>query len=384
MTTMTRHERCRAALAGRPVDRTPTYLPAISCAVASKLLGRKAYGGTGSLHYAEVLAWARGEQAHQEFEEQLFQDMRDVQRALDIDVMRMPWRINRRPTKQLDENTFLFGNPEGVHSVWAYHPPSGDFGVVREVTAYDSPEQWLQETLASEEAAAVNAETSQQKARAGHLAFAKRFGEEFFTISMQGMITAGIDETSLIALALEPELCARRMMAQAQWAITWGRWLLGTGLPTVMLGGGDMATNKGPIYSPESFRQVLLPAYRKTAEELNPLGVHCAFRSDGNLGIGPGTIGEMLFAEAKVPGYAEVDRDAGMTIERLRKAYPELVIWGHVSSAFLASATPQQVKDECHRILDANGPSRYFHSCSNAILQGTPVENVVAMYEVRG
>ncbi|MCL2640565.1 MAG: hypothetical protein FWD53_06955 [Phycisphaerales bacterium] len=383
MKTMTRHERCRAAIAGKPVDRTPTYLPAISCEVASKLLGRKTYGGTGSLHYAEVLSWARGQQAHEEFEQQLFQDMLDIHRALDIDVIRMPWRINRRPTKQIDENTFLFGDPNGVHSIWTYHPPSGDFGVTHEVEAYDSPEQWLQAALESDEAAAADPEATQQKARANHLAFADRYGKEFFVASLQGMITVDMDETSLMALMLEPELYARRMNAQAKMAIAWGRWLQTTDLPAVMLGGGDMATNKGPIYSPESFRNVLLPAYQQAAEEINRLGTHWAFRSDGNLGIGPNTVGDMLFAEAKVPGYGEVDRDAGMTIELLRKAYPNLVIWGHVSSAFLATATAQQVKDECRRIIDANGPSRYFHSCSNAILQGTPVENVLAMYEVR-
>jgi predicted phage tail protein len=49
----------------------------------------------------------------------------------------------------------------------------------------------------------------------------------------------------------------------------------------------------------------------------------------------------------------------------------------------LAEAKPAAIKDECHRILDENGPSRYFHACSNAIVQGTPVENVLAMYAVR-
>jgi hypothetical protein len=378
-TTMTRHERCRAAIAGQSVDRMPTYLPAISCQVASALLGRKAYAGTGSLHYAEVLAWSRGKQAHDEFEAQFFEDLGELHRVLDIDVLRMPWRFNRRPARQLDEFTFLFGDCGGAHEIWAYQPSSGDFGLVRNVGAYDSPEQWLEAALRESEARAADPDQTQDAARQSHARLQQRFGAEFFVISIYGGISAGIDEQELMALALEPEICARRMIAQANSAIAWGRWLAQSGAPAVMLGGGDLASSTGPIYSPDTFRKVLLPAYAKVAAELGPLGVHYGFRSDGNLGA----VADMLFGEAGIAGYGEVDRDAGMTVGKLRRAYPHLVLWGQFSSAMLAEAKPAAIKDECHRILDENGPSRYFHACSNAIVQGTPVENVLAMYAVR-
>ena len=149
--------------------------------------------------------------------------------------------------------------------------------------------------------------------------------------------------------------------------------------PAVLLAGGDMAGNDGPIYSPAAFRAVVLPAYTFALKRLNAAGAHYVFRSDGNLW----SVADMLFNEARVPGYGEVDRDASMTVGQLRKRFPKLTLWGQVSSNFLARATVQQVKDECRRILDESGGTGYFHGCSNAIVKGTPPENVIAMLEVR-
>ena len=95
---MTRHERCGAAISGRTVDRPPRYVCGIACEVSSRILGREAHTGTGSLHYAEADAWCKGDAAHEEFEQKVHQDIADVFRALDVDVFRMPWRM-RAPSK---------------------------------------------------------------------------------------------------------------------------------------------------------------------------------------------------------------------------------------------------------------------------------------------
>jgi len=131
---MTRRERCLAAIAGKPVDRAPTYLHGIACEVASKLLGRPVNTGTGSLHYAEAAAWMQGDAAHEEFVEKLYEDLAAVFRALDIDVFRMPWREDEKPAAQIDEYTFLYGDPEGAHCVSRYDPGSCDFGIVKQVS----------------------------------------------------------------------------------------------------------------------------------------------------------------------------------------------------------------------------------------------------------
>ena len=140
-----------------------------------------------------------------------------------------------------------------------------------------------------------------------------------------------------------------------------------------------MAGNRGPLYSVKSFREVVLPAYKHLLQHLNALGIHYVFRSDGNLW----PVADLLFGEATCPGYGETDRDAGMNLGELRHRFPHLVVWGNVSSPFLQRAGVQQVKEECRRIIDESGGTGYFHGCSNAIVRGTPPDNVAAMFSIR-
>ena len=143
--------------------------------------------------------------------------------------------------------------------------------------------------------------------------------------------------------------------------------------------GDDFGTQQGPFMSPAMFRDLVLPAYAKALAELNRLGVHYVFRSDGNLW----PLMDMIYGEAACPGYGETDRDASMTVAAVRARFPRLVIWGNVSSSLLARGTPAQVRDQAQAALAESGGHGYFQGCSNAIIQGTPVENVRALFSVR-
>ncbi len=372
-------QRCQATLAGRPTDRLATYLPGIACSVSSEVLGRPAFTGTGSLHFAEVAAWANGEQAHAEFEEKLIQDLIEIHRALDIDILRMPWRRNRRPTGQIDEFTFLFGDPERDHQIWRYNPESADFGII-------SQKKWEAVSVERYRDSVERAERDQDNLRArieSELLSLQELqdaaGDEFFVVGVNAMIMVGNDERSLLLLAMEPDLVRRSMMLKAEQAVMLGEMLVTSDCPNVIGGGGDLAGAQGSMYSPQAFREVMLPAYKLALEGLNSLGVHYYFRSDGN--IWPLT--DMLFIEAMCPGYGEADFGAGMTAEALRRRYPRLVIWGNVSSTTLFHGSPTQVREESLRIAEGARWIGYFKGCSNASFKGTSPENVEAMYSVR-
>lgn len=378
VTNLSRHERCFAAIAGKPLDRFPTYIPAIACDVTSRILGRPAFSGTGSLHYAEVRAWAQGDAAHADFEAQFLDDISALYRALDIDVFRMPVRMNVRPAKQLDELTFLFGEAGGDQSVWRYSPETGDFAAVQRMRSPRS-EHWLANEVGRLETELDRMSQTPPSVPEEQLRTWKRFGEEFFVVCNGGGICIGFSEDDFMALAESPELMRRKLRVQAENGVRLGIALAQTDCPRVMLGGGDLASDRGLFYSMRSFREVVFPSYSHLLGRLNELGVHYVFRSDGNLC----SIADLLFGEAACPGYGEVDRNAGMTVARLRKQFPKLVLWGNVASSFLQHATPPQVKEECRRILDETGGTGYFHGCSNAIVRGTPPANVEAMFSVR-
>ncbi len=127
------------------------------------------------------------------------------------------------------------------------------------------------------------------------------------------------------------------------------------------------------------FRELVLPAYMKALSDLNRMGVHYCFRSDGNLW----PLMDMLFNEAACPGYGETDRDATITVAAVRARFSRLVIWGNVSSSLLMHGTAGEVWEQAWATMREAGGCGYFQGCSNAIVQGTPVENVLAMFGVR-
>jgi uroporphyrinogen decarboxylase len=206
-----------------------------------------------------------------------------------------------------------------------------------------------------------------------------KYGREFFVIGASAHIGVGLAPETLELMVAEPDLVRRWCMLQADYAIAVGRALVETGCPPVMFGGGDLAGNNGPFYSPAMFRGLVLPAYVKALAELNRLGVHYFFRSDGNLW----SLMDMIYGEAGCPGYGETDRDASMTVAAVRARFPRLVIWGNVSSSLLARGTSAQVRAQAQAALAESEGRGYFQGCSNALIQGTPLENVRAMFGVR-
>jgi len=372
-----RLRRCAATLACGESDHAPLYSPAISCGVSSAILGRPVHTGTGSLHYAEVAAWADGDAAHAEFEAHLTEDLVAVHRALDMDVLRMPWRMNLRPDARLDPYTFRFGPENGEHTLWQYQPVTADFSASYQSPRADPPEIRLQKEIARLEAAdpmpAARAEI------APVVELWRKFGGEFLVVGATAHIGVGLAPEALELMVEVPDQVRRWCLLQADFAIAAGRALVEAGCPLVIFGGGDLAGNIGPFYSPAMFRAVVLPGYVKALTELNRLGVHYFFRSDGNLW----SLVDMLFGEAACPGYGETDRDASMTVAAVRARFPRLVIWGNVSSSLLARGTPAQVREQAHAALAEAGGRGYFQGCSNALIQGTAVENVRAMFNVR-
>ena len=64
---MNSYERFDAVLKHKKTDKTPFYFPAISCSVASEILGRTVPAGGDSLHFKEELSLLNGKKAHDEF-----------------------------------------------------------------------------------------------------------------------------------------------------------------------------------------------------------------------------------------------------------------------------------------------------------------------------
>jgi hypothetical protein len=355
----------------------------MACDVASAILGRPAHAGTGSLHYAEALAWMKGEAAHTEFEHQLLVDLADLCRALGIEVFRMPWRECRRPTRQLDPFTFLFGDPDGAHEIFRHTPDTGDFGLISEPaqspagTDYETTFRRQIEHWEDDEArSSCNAVEVSLEHRMLH----GRFGQEFFLVYNAGGIGVNYhNPEALMLVATNPDLVQRSIWLQARHAVADSLALARLGYPNVLVAGGDMAGNDGPFYSPAHFRAALLPPLKWAMAEMARIGGHYIFRTDGNMW----PMADLLFGEAACPGYGEADRDCTMTLGKLRARFPRLVVWGNMSVSQLARQPLAWVKDEARRLVEESGGTAYFQGASNAIIKGTPIKNVEALFAAR-
>jgi hypothetical protein len=375
---LTPYGRCLAVIEGRIPGCVPAYTPTICCDVASKILGREVNTGGPSLWYAEARAWVAGENAHVEFEQRYEADLLDLHRVLGIEIFRYGWRRNIRPTAQIDAYTFLYGDPDGAHQVWRWDEEILNFVQVVDTAPRHRPESWP--ALARQAQRAADAQVASARERAGlaEAQLQRRLGEEMMVVAGGGGLSVGRDEASLMACALEPGAVADILDCQLEVAIAQVESIAKRGIK-VVLGGGDMAGKNGPMYSPHMFRKLVLPRLTKLAARCNELGLHYVWRTDGKIWL----VSDMIFAEAGVPGYGEVDHDAGMHTDAIRRRYPDLVLWGTISADLIRRAAPDEVYRGCRQIISDSGGRGYLHGCSNAVLPGTPPENVWAMMRAR-
>ncbi len=375
---MTGKERIILAFQHREGDRVPIYEQAFVSDVASKILGRKVYTGGTSLHYEEAKAWMKGEEAHKEFEEKLWEDLIAINKYFEFDAINMPWRMKEKPTKQSDEYTFLYGDEDkkGRWGIYRFAPLSQTFGMVdsweKDLHAEDIPK--IVEKM--EKDFSNRLPSSEKDFKLEKKKLLDRFGGKLAVLGSGGI---GIPYTSawLEATLLYPEAIERYLNLQVASSIGAIKIQAKMGIK-VIWGGGDMAGKNGPFYSPKTFRELMLPRLKKITTLCNELGVYFLFRSDGNLW----PVAKELFKESGIHGYGEIEGDAGMDLGRLKKEYSHLTLWGNVSCDILKRGTKKEVIEKTKRCIDkAAKGGGYIFGTSNAVLSGTPPENVIAMYE---
>ena len=376
---MNSFERYEAVLRGEKPDKLPLYVMTVDSAVASQMLGRPADTGGNILHFAEEASWLDGEAAHDEFADKHFEDTLAIQRLIGADIIRETWRSNNlRPTRRIDDYTLEFESP-GRRFIKRYSPQHATYGIVYDTQSAD--ESALDSLLASMQKALDNPAPlpteDQMLASYADILRLKRMAKPYFPVIAGGSV--GIASASppwLMAAALEPELMREYYAAKAQRDAHTIAFLGRQGFRTLNAG-ADIASDAGTIISPESFHEIFLPYLQTVSKACAQSNMHYCYRTDGNTR----GIWKTLFEDGGVQAYGEVDRGAGMTVQVMREAYPDLIIWGNVRSSTLHHGDVQTVREETRATLRESGGSHHVPGPSNAILAGTPVENVWAMVE---
>lgn len=375
---MTGKERLQAVCQGRHPDRPPIYEQSIYSHIATHVLGRRCEIGGGAIKRNEAASWLQGEKAHADYVARMLQDLVDTVKKIGLDIIRLPWRERRRPSKQIDEHTFLFG-VEGSDDfeVMRYDPDSDTWYHVDSALKRKGM-GLLEKQLAD----ALKAPPPSKPSDAGwtDLDFLiKQAGETHgVALSIAGVGIPMTEPEWLELIMLRSDLVRDYLLRQAEQAVIDLKAAKARKIDIIM-GGGDLADNKGPVYSPRLFKKVVLPQLKVITAACAELKMPYIYRTDGN--IWP--LSDMMFVEGGAQGYGEIDWGAGMRIPAIKEKYPKLICWGNVDCAHLMSfGKPAAVAAATRELIEQIRPyGGHILGSSNSIHQGIPVDNFLAMIE---
>ena len=372
-------ERIQATFEQRETDQVPIHHLGFCSQVASAILGREAYVGGGIQKWREAVALWQGEDAHQEYLERSFQDAIDIALLCDHDIIRPSyWRYPSKPTKRIDDNTFLYAyGDEENWRVLRYDQPSEQCNIFSYLPKAERTFDDLERDVARQEKATEDYRPRQEDSDFELRAQGMMGDERVVRVGGVGVAINYSERIWLEALVQRPDLVARSLDTQVEQAKRNVEFLVPLGF-RYLFGGGDFASNDGPMYSPQVFHDLVLPRLQKVSEICHQHGAYHLFASDGNLW----PVAEDLFGRSGIDGYYEIDRRAGMDLGKLRERYPHLILIGNISSHTVHLGTKEEVIAETRSCLEEAKRRRgIIVGISNYFVPGTPIENATAVIE---
>ena len=369
-------ERVEATFNFEEPDRVPLFEQAISPNIASEILGREAYtaaSGPGQVQIYELTYKGKRDI----LVKRIVRDIVEIHVKLELDIVRpplVPGAESRGPTRIIDKYTYYFEDEStGLWHIERYNPSSMECMLVDSAVRREGIKA-IEQIVKSLEDEKFNIDETTFEA---YDLIVKKLGNEKF-IAGYGGIGIPIDQPWLIATLSRPDLIERYLDRQLERTLKMIEASKKHGADFI-LGGGDLATAHGPVYSPETFRRFILPRLRRITDFCHHLGIPYIFRTDGN--IWP--IAKELLLDSGVDGYGEIDIQSGMKLKDLREAFPNLVLWGNVDCARTLVFGPRErvIKETIRDIHDAAPGGGYILGSSNTIHPNVKTEYFMVMIE---
>lgn len=179
----------------------------------------------------------------------------------------------------------------------------------------------------------------------------------------------------------DPERLRRWMEMSAAWGFEVTRQQISWGCEVVAMG-GDVSCDKGPFCSPRHYHDFILPAIQEHVRVIHQAGALAVYTSDGN----HWPIRDDFFFRSGIDGYKEVDKAAGMTMERLEEegVAARVCIMGNIDARHaLCLGTPELVRGEVRRCLEVGRktPGGHILHTSHSVHEDVRPENYLAMVD---
>ncbi len=369
-------ERVETVLRGEKPDRTPVMHISFSSRIASHILGREAYVGGGIQQYREAVALWNGPDAHAEYLQRCEEDAVAIALACGHDCIRpYYWRMNVKPAARIDEQTFRYEHPDGSWEVRRFDAPTELYNVTDESPRPEVRFEDLAKIVEDAEREVQDYEPAEEQF-ADVLRVVDELGDEYAVRSGGPWTCIPHEEPAwLEATLLAPDLVGRHLDVQVVRSLKNIDFLAPRGV-RLFHGGGDMAYDHGPMYSPKVFHGLMVPRLKRISDRCRELGVYHLFGTDGNLW----PIADDFYGASGIHGHYEVDRRAGMDIRKVHERFGHITMFGNISSFTLHVGTVDDVIAETRACMEeAKETGKVVAGCSNLIVPETPIENVEAL-----
>jgi uroporphyrinogen decarboxylase len=180
-------------------------------------------------------------------------------------------------------------------------------------------------------------------------------------------------------LSERPDEVHAKHAASIRHTLEYARALSEAGADTCLMC-ADYCFNVGPFLSPTMFREFVTPYLTQSVAGLRELGYYTVKHTDGN--IMP--ILDQL-VEAHPHALHSIDPQAGVDLAEVKKLVGDKVaLCGNVHCGMLHNGTISQIVEDSKRALRDGMPGGgYFFCSSNTPFKGMPLENYLAMLDVR-
>ncbi len=140
----------------------------------------------------------------------------------------------------------------------------------------------------------------------------------------------------------------------------------------------DMASSKGPMISPDLFREFCLPAMTERIGRVSALGKQVILHNCGN---NRPLMGQ--FIEAGLQCYQSLQSIPDMSIAGLKRDFGEhLAFWGGIALETLITGSPEDCRKNVREAMEAGAPGGGFIlGPSHSIAKGTPYDNFMAVLD---
>lgn len=146
----------------------------------------------------------------------------------------------------------------------------------------------------------------------------------------------------------------------------------------VMFFGNDFGTQRDLFMSPELFHKFIMPSFKRLIAVGKKYNKKIMLHSCGSIYR---IIPDLIDAGVDIlhPIQAQA---AGMSAQELKQYKNDLAFVGGIDAqTFFVNSTPQQIKDEVHRVRSILGPDIVISPSHEQVLPNVPAENILAMAE---